>query len=91
MWKILAPIILILAVLGGLFYLNQKGKLPLPTAVPQIRRNTTNTVPKTVTSQNVDSTLDQQTTAVNSTMNQVDQDFKEIDQLGQSESDLQGI
>lgn len=44
-----------------------------------------------VTSQNVDSTLNQQSADIDATISQVDQDLKKLDQTNQSESDLQGI
>ncbi len=85
MVKIFAVLALIAILAGGFFYLNRgRGK----TSPGQ---QTATTATETVTSQNIDSTLNEQATTIDSTMTQVDQDFKEIDQTDQSESDLQGI
>ncbi len=83
MGKTFAILALIAILAGGFFYLNQKGKLSLNQ---QSGNN-----PQTLTSQNIDSTLNEQETTIDSTMTQVDQDFKDIDQTDQSETDLQNL
>lgn len=78
-WKILVVILILLA--GGFFYLNKQGKLPVSTPAPQVTNNTTPriTAPQPVTAQNVDSTLGQTDAEIQSNLDQVDQDLKQLD------------